>query len=140
MLTKPGRKVVGRLVRLEEDRFSQVIQNLDLLEGHTPGFPQEVGFRRAKMQVSTSSKDRIVTWTYVGNEANVLALPGIQCGDWAKHVAGKSEKFVVRREEIIAVLDITHLPSDFARQVTVNTASNACHPARKQYHMVLLIY
>lgn len=138
MLTKPGRKVVRQRVRLEKDRFSRVVQNLDLLEGLTPDFLQEVGFRRVKMQVSTSSKGRIVTWTDVGNEANVQALPGRQCGHWAKHVAGRSEKFVVRREEINAVLDNTHLPPDFARQATVDTASIACHPARKQYHMVLL--
>ena len=115
MLEKPGRKVVGQLVRLEKDRFSQIIQNLDFLEGFDPDHPQESDFRRVQLQASSPTGGKIVAWTYLGNETRVQKLPVVRCGDWAKHVAERDEFIADLWQEISTVLDDAQRPGDSMR-------------------------
>jgi len=115
MIENPGRKVVGQLVRLEKHRFSQIIQNLDFLEGFDPDHPQGSDFRRVQLQASSPTGDKIVAWTYVGNETRVQTLPVVQCGDWAKHVAERDEFIAELWQEIRTVLDDAQRPDDSMR-------------------------
>lgn len=112
MIRKEGGRVVGQLVRLEKECYSQIIQNLDFLEGFDYKHPDKSNFQRLRVQVSTHKGERIEAWTYVGVGRHVQNLPLIEDGDWVKHIAGKFETITGWWKEVSTVLDDARRSSD----------------------------
>ena len=137
MITKPGRKVVGRLVRLVKDQFSQVIQKLEHLEGHTPDLPKEADFRRVKckFQLPQRTEWRPEHISEMRRTYRHCQVDNVEIG---QNMFLEGVKILLSGGRKSTRYWIIHIVPPISRQATVNTTSNACHPARKQYHMVLL--
>jgi gamma-glutamylcyclotransferase (GGCT)/AIG2-like uncharacterized protein YtfP len=90
MIKGEGGDVFGQLVHLENKCYSQILQDLDFLEGYDSDHPEDSNYLRIRVQVVSNGEDELEAWTYVGVESKVQNLTLIEHGDWAKHIAEKA--------------------------------------------------
>jgi gamma-glutamylcyclotransferase (GGCT)/AIG2-like uncharacterized protein YtfP len=112
MLIGKGGKVFGQLVRLRNECYSHILQELDFLEGFDPNHPKDSNFLRVRAQIKTHAGEKLEAWTYVGVETTARNLPLIEHGDWAKHVAGANEIISIWWKEVNSVWDDSRYSND----------------------------
>lgn len=92
MLKGGGGRVVGQIIHLKKECYSQTIQNLDFLEGYDPRHPADSNFQRVRVEVSRLNGDNLEAWAYFGVGKNINNFPLIENGDWAKYISGRENK------------------------------------------------
>jgi gamma-glutamylcyclotransferase (GGCT)/AIG2-like uncharacterized protein YtfP len=92
MIKGGGGRVVGQLIHLKKECYSQTIQVLDCLEGYDSQHPTDSNFQRVRSEVSRPNGENLEAWAYFGVLKNINNSPLIENGDWAKHIAERENK------------------------------------------------
>ncbi|PZM97778.1 MAG: hypothetical protein DIU79_01740 [Actinobacteria bacterium] len=85
-----GSRVVGELMHIASDRYQQVMERLDMLEGYHPG-SQFNHYERIATDVQRADGTPVRAWVYVVSPARrdsyLAGLTPIDSGDWVAHRA-----------------------------------------------------
>jgi len=90
MVKQKGYTVQGLLVWVADEHFSNMLEDLDFIEGFHPGRPHKSNFRRIKVLASARDGSVIEAWSYMGHKRHVQGRLIIESGDWAEYVAARN--------------------------------------------------
>lgn len=80
----PGNQVTGLLITVEPALYSDVLAQLDFLEGHDPDDPTAGEYQRQLRIVTLSGGSHSVAWVYVGRLEPVNGRPRLDT-NWIDH-------------------------------------------------------
>lgn len=78
-------RVRGELYRLDPERATELLAELDRYEGFVPDAPESSLFRRVQAEVTVENGSVHRAWTYIFNRS-VQRLPRIASGDYTDHL------------------------------------------------------
>ncbi len=79
-------QVYGELIWVEQSRYSDILADLDFLEGYQPNNPDESLYLREKRPVMGDDGSQTVAWVYLGKPQFVANRSPIPSGNWVKHI------------------------------------------------------
>lgn len=82
-------QVIGLLVDVQPDSYTDLLAQLDALEGFDPDRPEESVYRRVPHTVHSADGRAETAWVYVGRAEWVSGLSPLADGDWLRHSAEK---------------------------------------------------
>lgn len=78
--------IVGELIEIDEDQYTNTLHDLDILEGYYPGKESHSMYLRKTMTVTTEDGEKVEAYVYIWNRP----APRIKVtsGDWKQYVKG----------------------------------------------------
>ncbi len=98
LVQEKGLRVKGQLIHVLSTRFTELLRDLDALEGFDPQNPAASAFRRIRRKVRTEKGHDQAAWLYSGHRKQLPDFPLVADGDWARHAAAKLASFASWRE------------------------------------------
>jgi gamma-glutamylcyclotransferase (GGCT)/AIG2-like uncharacterized protein YtfP len=92
MLIEEARGTVqGLLITLRRERYNQIVDRIDTLEGYDPSRPEANAYRRLQRPVRLENGQMEQAWVYAGRSIYVNEANLIHSGDWLRYLTAETK-------------------------------------------------